>query len=384
NPDTSFNWTQATPLSGSDYLNPHDKIPSVQEFEFSLQRQLGSATVLSASYVGSVGRHLLTFEESNPGNQALCLFLSNSANVAPGSPTCSPFGEDPGAGSPILLAPGKTAPGYPGVTSFATTRLITGLGTPTSDNFISNPYMATIVNSSFNSLQVSLKHDEKYANFLVAYTYEKSMDNGSSSFDATNPLDPRQDRALSVFDVPQDLTVSYTVQMPFDKLTGGSFERLTGGWALSGITTFAKGEPIQLMETDDNSLSGTFNDTIDKPSYANNGSPLFVNKNPRNSAGQPYFNPNYFVQEPLGQVGNAMRRYFSGPGLNNFDIALLKDTKITESTQLQFRAEAFNIFNHAQFFNPSGNFNNNVSGGFGYVTSARDPRIIQLALKLLF
>ncbi|MGC2708157.1 MAG: hypothetical protein WA252_03395, partial [Candidatus Sulfotelmatobacter sp.] len=117
---------------------------------------------------------------------------------------------------------------------------------------------------------------------------------------------------------------------------------------------------------------------------ANNGSPLFVNKNPRNSAGQPYFNPNYFVQEPLGQVGNAMRRYFSGPGLNNFDIALLKDTKITESTQLQFRAEAFNIFNHAQFFNPSGNFNNNVSGGFGYVTSARDPRIIQLALKLLF
>lgn len=391
NPDKSFNWVQATPLSGSDYLDPHDKIPSVQQFEFSVQRQLGASTVLGVSYVGSVGRHLLTFEETNPGNQPLCWLLDtqNPNNIlSPNSPSsCSQFGEDPGAGSPITLAPGKTAPGYPGVTSFATTRLITGLGTPTSDNFISNPYMATVVSSSFNSLQVSLKHNTKYTNFLVAYTYEKSIDNGSTSFDATNPLDPRQDRALSVFDVPQDLTVSYTVQLPFDRLTGGAAKRLTAGWAISGITTFATGLPIQLSETDDNSLSGTFDDTIDKPSYANNGSHLYVNRNPRNTAGEPYFNPNYFVDEPVGQVGNAMRRYFTGPGINNFDMALLKDTKITESMQLQFRAEAFNIWNHAQFYNPStavGNINNTGAGGFGYITAAQNPRIMQLALKLLF
>ena len=381
-PDTSFNWVQATPLSGSDYLYPHDKIPQVQQFEFSLQRQLGSATVLTASYVGSVGRHLLTFEESNPSNQALCLFLSNTANLALNSPTCGPGNEDPGPGSPIMLKNGVSAPGYPGITSFATTRLLTGLTTPTSDNFISNPYMITAVSSSFNSLQVSVKHTEKYANFLLAYTYEKSIDNGSSSFDATNPLNPRQDRALSVFDVPQDLTVSYTVQLPFDKLTGGAAKRLTGGWALSGIMTFAKGEPIQLMETDDNSLSGTFADTIDIPSYNPGNGPLFVNKNPR--SGEPYFNPNYFTFEPLGQVGNAMRRYFSGPGINNFDMALLKDTHVWESMDLQFRAEAFNVFNHAQFNNPSGNIDNNFVGGFGYVTSARSARIMQLALKLLF
>ena len=251
-------------------------------------------------------------------------------------------------------------------------------------NFGSNPYMATVVSSSFNSLQVSLKHNEKYANFLVAYTYEKSIDNGSTSFDATNPFNPRQSRALSVFDVPQDLTASYTVELPFEKLTGGSLNRLTSGWALSGIATFAKGEPIQLSETDDNSLSGTFADTIDVPSYNPGNGPLFMNRNPRNSAGQPYFNPNYFTFEPVGQVGNAMRRYFSGPGINNFDMALLKDTRITESMQVQFRAEAFNIFNHAQFMNPSGNINNTGAGGFGFVTSARDPRIMQLALKFLF
>lgn len=381
-PDTSFNWGQATPLSGSDYLYPHDKIPQVQQFELSLQRQFGSATVLGVSYVGSVGRHLLTFEDSNPGNQGLCLFLSNPANLVIGSPTCGPGNEDPGPGSPIMLVPGISAPGFPGITSFATTRLITGLNTPTTDNFISDPYMITAVSSSFNSLQVSLKHTEKYANLLLAYTYEKSIDNGSSSFDATNPLNPRQDRALSVFDVPQDLTVSYTVQLPFDKLSGGAAQRLTAGWALSGITTLAKGEPVQLSETDDNSLSGTFADTIDIPSYNPGNGPLFVNKNPR--SGQPYFNPNYFTFEPLGQVGNAMRRYFTGPGIYNFDLALLKDTKISESTQAQFRAEAFNIFNHAQFNNPSGNIDNNFVGGFGYVTSARSARIMQLGLKFLF
>jgi hypothetical protein len=384
NPDTSFNWVQATPISGSDYLDPHDKIPQVQQFEFSLQRQLGSATVVSASYVGSVGRHLLTFEESNPASAALCLFLSNPSNllVTPGQPAqtpCGPFGED----NSYVLAPGVTVNSPTAVTAGGVTT-VNGTRPTFGINFGSNPYMATVVSSSFNSLQVSVKHNEKYANFLLAYTYEKSIDNGSTSFDATNPFNPRQSRALSVFDVPQDLTASYTVQLPFEKLTGGSLNRLTSGWALSGIATFAKGEPIQLSENDDNSLSGTFDDTIDVPSYNPGNGPLFINKNPRNSAGQPYFNPNYFQPEPLGQVGNVMRRYFIGPGIYNFDIALLKDTKITESTQVQFRAEAFNVFNHAQFNNPSGNFNNTGAGGFGFVTSARDPRIMQLALKFIF
>jgi hypothetical protein len=363
NPDTSFNWGQATPISGADYLYPHDKIPQVQQFEFSLQRQLGSATVLSASYVGSVGRHLLTFEDSNPANAALCLSLN--AQLPTGATQCGPFGED----NSYTLTNGTTVNG---------TRPTFG------SNFGSNPYMITAVSSSYNSLQVSLKHNEKYANFLVAYTYEKSIDNGSTSFDATNPFNPRQSRALSVFDVPQDLTVSYTVQLPFDRLSGGRVKRLTAGWALSGITTFAKGEPVQLSETDDNSLSGTFAATIDVPSYNPGNGPLFINKNPRNSAGQPYFNPNYFQPEPIGQVGNVMRRYFSGPGINNFDIALLKDTQITERTAVQFRAEAFNVFNHAQFMNPSGDVNNTGAGGFGFVTAARDPRIMQLALKFLF
>jgi len=370
NPDKTFNWAQATPIDGSDYFYPHNVVPYVQEFELSLQRQIGPSTVVTTSYVGSVGRHLLTFEESNPGNQALCLFLSNPANVAPNSPTCGPFGES----TVFTLANGQT---------------VNGTRQPFGINFGSNPYMETVASSSFNSLQISVKHTEKYADFLLAYTFEKSIDNGSTSFDATSPYNSRQSRGLSVFDVPQDLTLSYTVQLPFNNLTGNFCKRLTAGWALSGITTFATGLPVQLSESDDNSLTGTFSDTVDEPSYANNGGALFVNKNPR--SGQPYFNPNYFVTEPLGQVGDAMRRYFNGPGINNFDMALLKDTNITESIRVEFRAEAFNVFNHAQFSfltstggMPGGDIDNPGVGGFGYVTSANDPRIMQLALKVLF
>ena len=365
NPDSSFNWAQATPIGGSDYYYYKNKIPYVQEWELSFQRQLGTATVLSVNYVGTVGRQLLTFEESNPGDPALCLQLSNAANVAPGTTQCGPHGED----TVYTTASGQTVNG---------TRPAFGI------NFNSNPYIKTAVSSSFNSLQLTLEHTEKYLNFLVGYTFEKSIDNGSDSFDATNPLNPSQTRALSSFDVPHNLVVSYTVQLPFDHFVGGGDlgKRFTAGWELSGVSTFAKGEPVTLNENDDNSLLGAFNANVDVPNYVNDGSALFVNKNPRK--GLPYFNPNHFTFETVGQIGNAARRSFSGPGLDNYDMALLKSTTITESTKLQFRAEAFNVFNHTQFRNPSGLINNVGQGGFGYVTSANDPRIMQVALKFLF
>jgi hypothetical protein len=88
-----------------------------------------------------------------------------------------------------------------------------------------------------------------------------------------------------------------------------------------------------------------------------------------------------FSPEPLGQEGNSLRRFFAGPGLNNWDMALLKDTLIKEGINLEFRAELFNAFNHAQFGPPDGNVN---SATFGLITTANQPRIVQLSLKLLF
>jgi hypothetical protein len=93
-----------------------------------------------------------------------------------------------------------------------------------------------------------------------------------------------------------------------------------------------------------------------------------------------YFNTSLFSNEQLGQFGNSSRRFFHGPGLNNWNIALLKTTKITESKELQLRFEGFNVFNHAQFQNPTGEINST----FGVVTSTRDPRIMQVAAKFLF
>ena len=101
--------------------------------------------------------------------------------------------------------------------------------------------------------------------------------------------------------------------------------------------------------------------------------------NPRK--GGTYFNTSLFSNEQLGQFGNSSRRFFHGPGLNNWNMALLKTTQITESKELQLRFEAFNLFNHAQFMNPTGEIN---SSTFGVVTSARDPRIMQVAAKFLF
>jgi hypothetical protein len=169
--------------------------------------------------------------------------------------------------------------------------------------------------------------------------------------------------------------------VPFDQIW--SPNRLTSGWILSGITRFATGLPVFLTENDDNSLLGTFfsgppnTNGIDGPDFTTG--PLDIT-DPRKGT-KPYFNTNLFSRETLGQLGNASRRFFHGPGLNNFDMALLKDLLLTESTALQFRFEFFNAFNHAQFLNPTGEINSKT---FGFVTGARNPRVGQIAIKFLF
>jgi hypothetical protein len=165
------------------------------------------------------------------------------------------------------------------------------------------------------------------------------------------------------------------------------------GWRLSGITRFATGLPVTLVETDDNSLLGTagagaISLPIDTPAFTQGSLNI---SNPR-SATTPYFNTALFSPEALGTLGNARRRFFGGPGINNWDIALLKDTLIKEGMNLEFRAELFNAFNHAQFGLPDGNITDTQKvspdtgrlQGFGTITSANPPRIMQLSLKLLF
>ena len=176
--------------------------------------------------------------------------------------------------------------------------------------------------------------------------------------------------------------------MPFDKLGGP--KRLTNGWAVSGITRFQTGLPVTIVETDDQSLEGTgFGGPIILPADTPNlVGPLDIT-NPRKTGGQ-YFSPAAFAPSATGKEGDAARRFFHGPGVNNWDFAVLKNTAISERVNLEFRGELFNIFNHAQFLTPSGITGFNIAtgaattGGFGFVSQTAPPRIAQLALKLTF
>jgi hypothetical protein len=103
--------------------------------------------------------------------------------------------------------------------------------------------------------------------------------------------------------------------------------------------------------------------------------------NPRTSGSHQYFSASQFTEDGLGAIGTANRRFFHGPGLNNWDMALHKMTRLTEGTSIEVRAELFNTFNHAQFENPGGYFG---QGNFDSVTAARAPRIGQVAMKLTF
>jgi hypothetical protein len=364
-PDANINWSQFEPITGIPGYPTSNKIPYTEEYMLSIERSLGKNTVLSASYVGTQSHHLLVLEEANPGNPALCLQLSNPANLAPGQTPCGPFNES-------------------NVFTTASGQVINGTRGPLGSNFGSDTDQTTIGNSNYNSLQVTLRHTSGPLQLLAAYTYSKSIDQSSNLGEEVNPLNPSLSRALSAFDITQNFVVSYNYQLPFARLVHAK-NRWTEGWELSGITRFSSGLPVTLINYGDNSLlgaepNGINNYGVDEPDVAPGS--LNLNHNPRN--GQPYFNPALFSENALGTPGNASRRYFYGPGMENFDMALLKTLRITESKSLQFRLEGFNIFNHAQFFGPQAVDGNISSATFGQVVSAMPPRLVQLGAKFIF
>ena len=355
NPDNSVNWPVYLPISGSPAFYYQNRVPYAEDFNFSLQRQIGVAGLLSLAYVGTEGHKLLSSVEANPGNQALCLSVSQPSEVMPNSATCGPYAEN----GVFVTTSGTVING---------TRLL-------GNNFGSNQYFATIGNSVYNSFQATYKYRAGSFEVLGGYTFSKSLDDASGYEDQINPLNYRLSRGLSSFDVTHNFVVSYQYELPFAHFLKAN--RYSKGWILSGVTRLSTGLPITLSETDDHSLIGaTSACPVDTPNYTPGNLSI---TNPR--SGLSYFNTSLFSQEAIGQLGTADRRFFHGPGIANYDMALLKDLAVHESTKLELRFEFFNVFNHAQFNNPSGNINN---AAFGYVTSANAPRIGQVALKFLF
>jgi len=389
-PDSSFPWLNVEPISSGFVFWHKNRLPYSEHYELSLQRQFGSHTILSLSYVGNQGHKLVSSVEANPGSAAIC----QQVNQLLGPNTCGPNGE-----TQAYTLPNGT-PTIPGAFyAPGSTTTINGTRTVLDPAFFgSNPYIKEMANSAYNSFQSSLRHSSGRLDLLVGYTYSRCLDNASGLQDTTNPFNPRLSRSLCSFDVSHNFVASYSVQLPFEKLfhaDKGFANKIVAGWSLSGITTFATGLPISLSENDDNSLTGAVG--VDVPQLTGTGKLFagggFSSKNPR--TGLPYFNScvltniascpagsvPFFDLEPLGQIGNANRRFFHGPGLNNFDMALLKDTKFSESKTLELRFEAFNVFNHAQFQNPTGSINSSL---FGVVNSAREARVMQIGAKFRF
>jgi hypothetical protein len=365
NPDVKIDWSTYEPISGIPGYDVHSKVPYSEEWMVSIERQAGPNTVISAGYVGTVSHHQRVLIEPNPGDPALCLSLSQTSEVVAGTSTCGPGGEN-----------GIYYPVGGGV--------VNGTREPLGPNFGSNALQSTIGNASYNALQLSLRHTSGRLQFSAAYTYGKSLDQSSNPGEEVNPFNPALSHAISAFDVKHNVVISYEYQLPFDELFRPS--RLSEGWSLSGISHFASGFPVTMINNGDNSLIGTNpnginNSSIDEPDYS--GGNLHLSHSPR-ANGNSYFNTALFSMNALGTPGNAKRRFFYGPGEDNYDMAIAKKLRITTTTSVLFRLDAFNVFNHTQFNGPSSVDGDIGSSTFGEIISAAAPRILQGALKFNF
>ncbi|MGA7171468.1 MAG: carboxypeptidase regulatory-like domain-containing protein, partial [Candidatus Sulfotelmatobacter sp.] len=364
-PDSNVDWTQYLPITGVPSFFRGNVPPYTESYTLSVERQIAANTLLNVGYVGSEAHHLLVLTSANPGNPALCLSLSQPSDVMPGTATCGPFGES-------------------GTYTMPSGAVVHGTRGPFSSQFAAVTYQKTIANSDYNALQINLRHNSGPLEFMAGYTYSKSLDESSSLAEAVNPINAELSRALSAFDMRHNFVVSYNWRLPISKVLRRD-NVWTQGWALSGVSRFATGFPVTLYNNNDTSLLGTIpnginNNGVDTPNFAPGN--LQLNTNPR--SGSPAFNTALFSLPSLGQIGNAPRRFFDGPGIYNFDMAVQKNVRLSESKSLDFRLEAFNVFNHAQFYGAAAVNGNISSANFGEFVSAAAPRLMQLAAKFSF
>jgi Carboxypeptidase regulatory-like domain len=395
------------PMSYFPGYDIHNKLPYAEHFNFSIQRELSRSTVLTMSYVGTAGHRLIAQTEANPGDPALCeqLTAQQYSDTTSGATGCGPNAEQdvftltpniPCAGPPCTYSTRDTLlnPNY----CPAAQTLCYGFG---------NTFTKLVANSIYHSGEVTVERKAGDVTFLAAYTFAKAIDDSSAFGELINFSNAKLSRGLSSTDVHQNFVVSYIWEMPFNRILHGP-SWLTKGWQLQGITRFAGGFPVQMGEANpvsqgplcpsgncpgDASLVGS--PSTDMPNLVGP-----VHKyNPRSTPGTwTYFNQSAFTATQCalttttsgaavltgpdcGSFGTANRRFFHGPGFNNTDFGMTKIFPIKEAMSFQIRGEFFNIFNHLQFTNPSGDVSN---AGFGNVTNAQPTRIGQVSAKFVW
>ncbi len=229
-----FNFTPDLPLAAVTAYKTDNQMPYGMDYNFTIERELPGSLKLSVGYVGTLGRHLLTMIEANPGNPQLCLSLTGSG-VMPGTAQCGKYDEN--------LTFERPNGSY-----------VYGTRSPLGDDWTTTFYEANIANSDYNSMQTSLERRVGTATFLFSYTWSKSLDNGSYFNDRMTYFNQSVGRSLSAFDVTHNVTASYTYQIPFERVFRALPSRLVSGWELSGISRFATGLPVAVAGDYENCL----------------------------------------------------------------------------------------------------------------------------------
>lgn len=416
----SVDWSIFRPILLFGEFQPNMRSQYSEQYNFTIQRQIAKDLLFQIGYVGTQAHRLLQSVDLNPGLAQPCLDLAAIPGVLnfPGGPTlsCGPFSADaeffvpPGttipaqglhlpynAGSGGQFIPGGTVVGPAGITlvglrasSSPFCQPLTGTGCPADGVPVFGSIFAqnTVGNSIYNSLQVMLQKQMSHGlQFQAAYTFSKSIDSSSSFESIVNYENPRLSRALSAFDARHRFVFSPYWELPIPK-SEGLTGKIINGWATSAIITYQTGFPIRLVSANDTELGNSFDfEPVGEPNLV---APVrFLN--PRHTANCApvacgpfqFFDPNSFQDAPLGSFGNGPRTFCCGPHISQTDLSIIKKTHLTERFNTEFRAEFFNAWNHTQFLTPDGNFTN-LSSTFGTVQKARDPRLVQFALKLLF
>jgi hypothetical protein len=346
NPSTSLSTgnTLTAPITVADItgLNREQyKLPVRYQYSVGIQQAFGAKSVLSVAYVGNQGRHQNDYRETNLPNQSLL------PSIAAGT-----------AGSYNTLVP------YLG---FHSIRL-----------------SETVQNAHYNSLQTEFRSQmTRDVSIQAAYTFSKAYDpatgnnNVQDLNNVSNPYSYAYDNGPSNLDRRHIAFVNFIYDIPFLKNSSNTLLKSTvGGWQVSGVVSMMSGNPLNITAGGvTGNISNTLPNSNNRPDVSGSvGTPHSVDA---------WFGTSAFSAPTPGSFGNMPRNSVYGPGRQNWNIALFKSFVFSESrgSRLEFRVETFNTFNHTQFNAVSTTFS---ASNFGAVTTAHDPREIQLGLKLIF
>lgn len=344
------------------------EVPRTMQYSLGVQRQLFGNAVVEVAYVGTQGHNLLRLVNINqpvPGERDRLTAQLRQQGLL----TATQF---------VSLNAVRPFKGYAAIND-----------------------RRTEADSNYNSLQVTFnKRLSRGFQLGAVYTFSKNVTDASTdrSDAPQDPLNPGLDRAVSQFDRTHVFTTNFLYELPFLRGRSDALATAFGGWEISGIYTAQSGTPLTITQTITGVTPAAFNDPLGTGSTLR---PNLVGDPSGPGTVDQWFNTAAFAPAFFG-YGSAGRNIVRGPGVNNWDVSIIKNFRFTESTNLQFRTEFFNAFNHPQYNNPSAAsltatfapdpaatsafptrfVQTNTS--FGKITTTRDPRIIQFGLKLNF